>query len=117
MEDEDVPSCKQIVQVVSACKDRQLIGCGPRFQLSDTASAPNLKPEKGLTMKKVIATLTAGLFASAAFASAPTPAPAPAAPVAKAEVKAEAKTAVKAAAKDTKAAEPAAKPAPQAATK
>lgn len=68
-------------------------------------------------MKKVIATLTAGLFASAAFASAPTPAPAPAAPVAKAEVKAQAAAAVKAPGKDIKAAEPAAKPAPQAATK
>ncbi|MDQ1924348.1 hypothetical protein [Massilia pseudoviolaceinigra] len=65
-------------------------------------------------MKKVIATLTAGLFASAAFAQSPTPAPAPAAPVAKAEVKVETKAEIKAPSQDIKTAGEAAKPAPQA---
>jgi hypothetical protein len=47
-----------------------------------------------LKMKKVIATMIAGLFASAAFAQSPAPA-APAAPEVKAEVKAEVKQEVK----------------------
>lgn len=47
-----------------------------------------------LKMKKVVATMIAGLFASAAFAQTPAPA-APATPEVKAEVKAEVKPEVK----------------------
>lgn len=89
--------------VVSDCNARQRPGCGARFLLSDTGiiPAPKTTTTEDCTMKKVIATLIAGLFATAAFAQAP------AAPAASVPAKAEAahtKAVVKADAKETTAA-------------
>jgi hypothetical protein len=56
----------------------------PRFLLSSTASALPDKQLRNIAMKKVIATLIAGLFASAAFAQTPATPATPAAPAAEA---------------------------------
>jgi hypothetical protein len=84
-----IVSClRKIQQCVSVCNRRQRHADEPRFMLSDTANMLTLKEitsntrqttTEDCTMKKVLATLIAGLFATAAFAQTPA---APAAPAA-----------------------------------
>lgn len=66
---------------------------------SPTTIRTMIKFLESTQMKKVIATLVAGLFASAVFAQAPVAPATPAAPAAKAEMKAPAKHAKKKATK------------------
>ena len=84
-------------RVVSECKSRQLIAGLRRFLLMRHGIVPMPKlQKKEYIMTKIIASLIAGLFATAAFAQAPvaaTTAPAAKPAVVKTEAKAEVKPA------------------------